>query len=128
PGPVEVKPGMRHGKDWILELCFFPGLAAIDGYVYFADLTPTRPCQAGNLVIARLVELESGRRTCDDRFRRPHEIEPARLVTQLQARRGVVHALIPRHIGLIRNQEAPQPLDAVVGSKAGDEQPRRKTL
>src|SRR5205809_1097546 len=55
PGPVEAKPGMRHGKDRFLELCFFPGLAAIDGYVYFADLTPTRPCQAGNLVIARRV-------------------------------------------------------------------------
>jgi len=50
------------------------------------------------------------------------------LLPRSNARRGVVHALIPRHVGLIRNHEAPQPLDAVVGSKAGDEQPRWKTL
>src|SRR5262249_16749368 len=74
PGPVEAKPGMCHGKDGLLELCLFPGLAAIDGYIYLADPTPTRPCQAGNLIIAGRFQPESGRRTCDDRFRRPHEI------------------------------------------------------
>src|SRR5437016_3350562 len=68
PCPVEIEPGMRHRKHRILDFCFIPGSAAIDGYVYLTDLAPTRPCQPGNLVVAGSAQLLSSRGTRDHRL------------------------------------------------------------
>src|SRR5258706_7017156 len=79
PAPRHAEARKGFGQNRILQRRLYPALAAIGGDQNLLDTSGARIGDAGNLVIARLLQDQTRRRRGDEGFYLLQEIEPLRL-------------------------------------------------
>ena len=123
PAPGHAEAGQRLGQHRRIERGFRPALAAVGRDHHLRDPAIARIGEAGNLVEARSLERQPGRRVGDEGLdlHREEELPDFRTLHPV----GVLQGLVDGHHRLLDQLDPVQPFDVHVALVAGHQQPHR---
>src|SRR4029453_10255544 len=125
PGPRKPEPRVRIPKHRLLKFRVLVGASAVGRDIDPSHGAASRPRQTGNLAESPAQPL-TARRSRDHRLRT--ELEPVPEALPARDRICVVAAFVPRHVRLIDDADAGEPLNGSNRLPAGDDEAERIAL